>query len=80
MTKPPVVIFIHYRRADDSGHEIFMGKALEHYPVDDELENATRINHLVENAIRRFPEQYWWLRRRFKTRPLRASQALLARC
>ncbi len=69
MTGSPVVVFTHYRKADDSGYEIFLSKPLDNYPGDDERENATRINRVVEDAILRSPEQYWWLHRRFKTQP-----------
>ncbi|MCZ6502698.1 MAG: LpxL/LpxP family Kdo(2)-lipid IV(A) lauroyl/palmitoleoyl acyltransferase [Gammaproteobacteria bacterium] len=69
MTGSPVVVFTHYRKSDDSGYEIFLSKPLDNYPADDERENATRINRVVEDAIRRCPEQYWWLHRRFKTQP-----------
>lgn len=69
MTGSPVVTFTHYRKTDDSGYEIFLSKPLDNYPVEDERENATRINRVVEDAILRSPEQYWWLHRRFKTQP-----------
>ncbi len=42
---------------------------LEGYPGEDEVVNATRINRGLEEAIRRHPEQYLWLHRRFKRRP-----------
>jgi|TARA_B100002003_G_scaffold222346_1_gene226096 KDO2-lipid IV(A) lauroyltransferase len=69
MTGSPLVPFSHHRRADGPGYEIILGEPLENYPVDDEVENAKRINQIVENAIERSPEQYWWLHRRFKTQP-----------
>jgi KDO2-lipid IV(A) lauroyltransferase len=43
--------------------------ALENFPGEDELADLTRINRITEDLIRTAPEQYWWVHRRFKTRP-----------
>ena len=43
--------------------------ALENFPSGDVVADLTRINALMEEHIRLAPEQYWWLHRRFKTRP-----------
>jgi len=43
--------------------------ALENFPSEDEMADLVRINQLTENLIRLAPEQYWWVHRRFKTRP-----------
>jgi len=43
--------------------------ALESFPSEDEMADLVRINQLIENLIRLAPEQYWWVHRRFKTRP-----------
>lgn len=42
---------------------------LEGFPSGDKLLDATRINALIETAVRAHPEQYLWMHRRFKTRP-----------
>lgn len=42
---------------------------LEGFPSDDELADLTRINQVTEDFIRSAPDQYWWVHRRFKTRP-----------
>lgn len=43
---------------------------LEDFPGEESLEQATgRINQLIENWVRPDPPQYYWVHRRFKTRP-----------
>ncbi len=43
--------------------------ALEHFPSDDPAADLARVNAIMEQQVRRAPEQYWWVHRRFKTRP-----------
>lgn len=43
---------------------------LDGFPGDDTPEAATaRLNRLIEDWVRRDPPQYYWVHRRFKTRP-----------
>lgn len=63
-----VISFMHYR--DENGHyRIELGAPLENFPTGDDLEDCTRINQLIEQTIRKQPDQYLWVHRRFKTRP-----------
>lgn len=62
-----VVMYSHYRNADNSGYHLYFSEALENYPSGDDVADATRINALVEAAVRKHPEQYLWLHKRFKT-------------
>ncbi|MCI1280438.1 MAG: LpxL/LpxP family Kdo(2)-lipid IV(A) lauroyl/palmitoleoyl acyltransferase [Nitrospira sp.] len=64
-----VVPCFYYRRADRSGYDIEVGKALDHFPSGDMVSDAARINRLIEGAVLRVPEQYFWQHRRFKSRP-----------
>lgn len=64
-----VVPFSHFRREGKPGYDIYFHPALEPFPSGDELEDATVINQILEREIRRAPDQYLWMHRRFKTRP-----------
>ncbi|WP_312846326.1 LpxL/LpxP family Kdo(2)-lipid IV(A) lauroyl/palmitoleoyl acyltransferase [Marinobacter arenosus] len=64
-----VVPFSHVRREDRPGYDIYFHPALENFPSGDDLQDATLINKTIEQEIRRAPDQYLWMHRRFKTRP-----------
>jgi KDO2-lipid IV(A) lauroyltransferase len=64
-----VVPFSHFRRTDKPGYDIYFHPALENFPSGDDLVDATAINHTIEQEIKRAPDQYLWMHRRFKTRP-----------
>ena len=58
-----------YRRDNELGYDICLSPALENFPGPDYIEDATRLNATLEEAIRNKPEQYVWQYKRFKTRP-----------
>jgi len=61
--------FYPERKSDGSGYILWIEPALENFPSDDELADATRINASIEKFVRRNPDQYFWMHQRFKTRP-----------
>jgi KDO2-lipid IV(A) lauroyltransferase len=64
-----VMMFPWYDRGTRRYHVEYL-PALEDYPTDDPVADLTRVNAIIENSIlRHAPEQYWWIHRRFKTRP-----------
>lgn len=69
LTGAAIVMITHFRNADDVSYEIEFSRPLDDFPTGDNTIDATTINKLVESAILRHPEQYWWLHKRFKTRP-----------
>ncbi len=64
-----VIPLIHSRRADGTGYDIKLAKPLENFPSNDPIADATRLNQIIEQAVREHPEQYLWTYMRFKTRP-----------
>lgn len=64
-----VVPFSHFRREHAPGYDIYFHPPLENFPSGDDLADATLVNRSIEQEVRRFPDQYLWMHRRFKTRP-----------
>lgn len=52
-----------------AGWHVVIGKPLEDYPSGDEIEDTRRMNEVIETMVRTAPEQYFWVHKRFKTRP-----------
>ena len=51
-------------------YRVDIGPVLEDFPGEESPEAATaRLNRLIEAEVRRDPAQYYWVHRRFKTRP-----------
>lgn len=46
-----------------------VGEPWAAFPSDDEAADARRMNAFIEAEVERSPEQYYWLHKRFKTRP-----------
>lgn len=64
------VLFLRQYRDDERMHwHMEFSAPLEDFPSDDDQLDATRMNALLESNIRKIPEQYLWLHKRFKTRP-----------
>jgi KDO2-lipid IV(A) lauroyltransferase len=69
MSGAAVVPFFPRRREDGSGYDLTILPALENFPSGDEQADTARINATIEAAVRRAPDQYLWVHRRFRTRP-----------
>lgn len=69
MTGAVAVFCSHFRINNGERYRVDFSPPLENFPSDSEVEDAARINKLIENALQAYPEQYLWLHRRFKTRP-----------
>ena len=60
------------RKADYSGYRLYITPEMEGYPAD-ENQAAAYMNKIIEKEIMRAPEQYLWIHRRFKKRPVGES-------
>jgi len=73
MAKPAMVTVVLIRKDDGSGYELVIQPELKDYPIESEQQAASFMNRVIEREIMRAPDQYMWLHRRFKTRPVGAT-------
>jgi len=52
-----------------NGYSMSFEKPISNYPSNDPVQDATVVNKILEKQIKKSPEQYLWVHRRFKTRP-----------
>lgn len=69
MTGAKVVPSITRLLPGSKGYVLTFYPAWENYPSGDDVADARRMNAFIEDRIREMPEQYFWLHKRFKTRP-----------
>ena len=62
-----VVPLVTRQTAD--GYEARFYPAWDDFPTDDPLADARRLNAFLEQRIAETPDQYFWVHKRFKTRP-----------
>ncbi|MBK7014442.1 MAG: lipid A biosynthesis acyltransferase [Sulfuritalea sp.] len=56
-------------RMEANAYVARVGEPWTAYPGDDDVADARRLNAFIEAEVERSPEQYYWLHKRFKTRP-----------
>jgi len=69
MTGAVVVPCITRILPDAAGYVLTFYPAWENYPTGDDIADTRRMNEFIEQRVREMPEQYFWLHKRFKTRP-----------
>lgn len=57
------------RRLPEGGYEIRILAPIEGVPSDDAIADTEKFVAILEEQIRRCPEQYYWVHRKFKRRP-----------
>jgi KDO2-lipid IV(A) lauroyltransferase len=66
LTGAAVLPYFPERLPDARGYRVSILPALEDFPGDSPVADAERFNGLIETHVRRVPEQYLWIHRRFK--------------
>jgi len=65
----PVLTYWFHRNPDQRSYTVEIGAPLEDFPSDDPIADTKRIVALLEQQIRKNPEQYLWVYKKFKRRP-----------
>lgn len=63
------VLFLTHQRDENNRYQITISKFDQHLPTGDMNKDALIINQKLEQEIKRYPAQYMWTHRRFKSRP-----------
>ena len=64
------VVIPFITRQESGGYVTRFYPAWENFPTDDVEADTRRMNAFIEERIREIPAQYFWLHKRFKTRPI----------
>jgi lipid A biosynthesis lauroyl/palmitoleoyl acyltransferase len=57
------------QRAWGGGYDVIFAPPLTDFPTGDAVDDATRTNEAIERGVALMPAQYFWVHKRFKTRP-----------
>lgn len=68
-----VVPFLTEVLPDYRGYHLRLFEPLKNFPSADVSVDARRMNQFLETQVARLPEQYYWVHRRFKRRPMGES-------
>jgi KDO2-lipid IV(A) lauroyltransferase len=66
ITGAAVLTYFPERLPGNAGYRVVIGPALDNFPGENAVCDVERFNRLLEAQIRRVPEQYLWVHRRFK--------------
>ncbi|HEY0635880.1 MAG TPA: LpxL/LpxP family Kdo(2)-lipid IV(A) lauroyl/palmitoleoyl acyltransferase [Gammaproteobacteria bacterium] len=65
----PLLPFYSQRLPGSQGYLLTILPPLENFPSGEDVQDATRVNQVIEAGVNLAPGQYLWVHRRFKSRP-----------
>jgi KDO2-lipid IV(A) lauroyltransferase len=70
VTKARIIPMTVKMLPSSAGYELQYYPAWENYPTADVTADTRRMNEFIEQRVLDMPEQYFWVHKRFKTRPV----------
>ena len=67
LTGAAVLPYFVERLPDAAGYRVIVGPAFEDFPSADSVADTLRFHRLIEEQVRRVPDQYLWVHRRLKS-------------
>ena len=67
--RQPDLVLCDVMLPDGQGYVVNIGAAWSDFPGESIEDDTRRMNAFIESEVPRLPEQYFWLHKRFKTRP-----------
>ncbi len=64
-----VIPFVSLQLPNGRGYEVILKPPFENFPTGDEVKDAATMNEKIAEIVREYPEQYFWVHKRFKTQP-----------
>jgi len=61
-----VLTYFPERLPGNAGYRVTIGAPFENFPSGNPVDDVERFTRLLEAHIRRVPDQYFWVHRRFK--------------
>jgi len=69
MSNAVIIPVITHMLPGSQGYVVRIGKPWENFPGESIEDDTRRMNAFIEQEVMALPEQYFWLHKRFKTRP-----------
>jgi KDO2-lipid IV(A) lauroyltransferase len=66
MTGAVVLYLSHERLPSGAGYRVVVHPPTPSVPSEDAVADTEHFNRFIEGEVKRIPEQYWWIHRRFK--------------
>lgn len=75
MTDAVVVPCTTHIKPWGQGYKVVLGEPMQNFPCGDEIKDTTMMNQQIERMIEADIAQYFWVHKRFKTRPAEEKQS-----